>query len=110
MAAVGAGTGTRTGARACTRSTERSRGRDRARDRAAASPRPPHQVVFGLVIAAREVLYLATTLGGALACPAYLLLDVATTWHEAESRRQGGFRGAREGGDGARPAAALAPP
>ena len=63
-------------------------------------PAPPAvpQVIFGLIVAAREVLYLATTCAGALACPAYLLLDVATTWHEAESRRQGGFRGAREGG------------
>jgi hypothetical protein len=62
--------------------------------------RPPSpQVTFGLIVAAREVLYLATTCAGALACPADLLLDVATTWHEAESRRQGGFRGAREGGD-----------
>ena len=47
------------------------------------------------------MLYLATTCAGALACPAYLLLDVATTWHEAESRRQGGFRGARGGDLGA---------
>jgi peptidoglycan/LPS O-acetylase OafA/YrhL len=49
-------------------------------------------MAFGLVVAAREVLYLATTLGGAVACPAYLLLDLATTWHEAASTRQGGFR------------------
>ena len=34
------------------------------------------------VVAAREVLYLATTLAGVLVCPAYLLLDLATVWTE----------------------------
>jgi hypothetical protein len=35
-----------------------------------------------LGVAAREVLYLATTLAGVLVCPAYLLLDLTTVWTE----------------------------
>ena len=42
----------------------------------------PEQLAFGQVVAAREVLYLATTLAGVLVCPAYLLLDLATVWTE----------------------------
>jgi hypothetical protein len=45
------------------------------------------QVIFGLVVAAREVLYLATTLAAAVACPAYLLVDIRTTWMEACSTK-----------------------
>ena len=63
----------------------------------------PAQVAFGLVVAAREVLYLATTLAGVLACPSYLLLDLPTTWAEAGSRRQGSFRGARRPGARCKP-------
>ena len=44
------------------------------------------EVIFGLVVTAREVLYLATTLAGILVCPAYLLLDMSTVWDEAESK------------------------
>ena len=40
---------------------------------------------FGLVVAAREVLYLATTVAGILACPVYLLLDISTVWAEADT-------------------------
>eukprot|EP01051_Picozoa_sp_SAG22_P001841 SAG22_NODE_76_length_22248_cov_14.352070_7_plen_823_part_00 len=52
----------------------------------------PLQVWFGLVVAAREVLYLATTLAGVVACPVYLLLDVSSVWSESESSVQGCWR------------------
>jgi hypothetical protein len=44
------------------------------------------QVSYGMVVSAREVLYLSTTLGGVLACPSYLLLDISTVWAEAETK------------------------
>ena len=44
------------------------------------------QKQFGMVVAAREVLYLATTLAGILTCPVYLLLDISTVWAEAETK------------------------
>eukprot|EP01051_Picozoa_sp_SAG22_P013723 SAG22_NODE_1570_length_4095_cov_8.591842_1_plen_1009_part_10 len=46
----------------------------------------PFQKEFGMVVAAREMLYLATTIGGMLACPCYLLLDISTVWAEAETK------------------------
>ena len=52
----------------------------------------PLQVWFGLVVAAREVLYLATTMAGVVACPVYLLLDVSSVWSESESSVQGCWR------------------
>eukprot|EP01052_Picozoa_sp_SAG31_P043475 SAG31_NODE_7253_length_1741_cov_1.899513_1_plen_451_part_01 len=52
------------------------------------------QVSFGLLVAAREVIYLGTTLAGILVCPVYLLLDVSTVWAEikGESRAKGCWR------------------
>ena len=50
------------------------------------------QRAFGLLVATREVLYIATTLAGVLVCPVYLLLDVATVWAEADSRLLGCWR------------------
>ena len=44
------------------------------------------QRYYGMVVSAREVLYLSTTLGGVLACPSYLLLDISTVWAEAETK------------------------
>jgi hypothetical protein len=43
-------------------------------------------------VAAREVLYLATTLTGLFACPVFLLLDLSTVWGEAPNRWLGAFR------------------
>lgn len=45
----------------------------------------PQQVAFAQVVAAREVLYLSTTIVGILLCPSYLLLDIATVWNEAKA-------------------------
>jgi hypothetical protein len=44
------------------------------------------QIYYGMVVSAREVLYLSTTLGGVVACPSYLLLDISTVWAEAETK------------------------
>eukprot|EP01050_Picozoa_sp_SAG11_P006666 SAG11_NODE_526_length_8740_cov_27.364194_4_plen_831_part_00 len=52
----------------------------------------PIQVCFGLVVAAREVLYLTTTMAGIVACPVYLLLDVSSVWSESETSVQGCWR------------------
>eukprot|EP01051_Picozoa_sp_SAG22_P017233 SAG22_NODE_2610_length_2383_cov_1.477671_2_plen_436_part_00 len=45
----------------------------------------PTQVDYFLVVAVREVLYIATTLASVLVCPAYLLLDISTVWAETDS-------------------------
>jgi hypothetical protein len=47
------------------------------------------QQVFGSVVAAREVIYLATAVAGLYACPVYLLLDLETAWGEAETVGEG---------------------
>eukprot|EP01049_Picozoa_sp_SAG25_P004280 SAG25_NODE_266_length_10666_cov_14.508943_11_plen_871_part_00 len=39
----------------------------------------------GEIVAARELLYFATTVTAAFACPVYLLADVSTVWREAET-------------------------
>eukprot|EP01052_Picozoa_sp_SAG31_P012576 SAG31_NODE_739_length_12444_cov_14.976831_2_plen_932_part_00 len=54
----------------------------------------PIQVSFGMLVAAREMIYLGTTLAGILVCPVYLLLDVTTVWAEikGESRAKGYWR------------------
>lgn len=41
---------------------------------------------FAEVVTARELLYVSTTIAGALACPVYLLIDLETVWKEAGSR------------------------
>eukprot|EP01047_Picozoa_sp_COSAG01_P044477 COSAG01_NODE_4023_length_5426_cov_7.423503_4_plen_784_part_00 len=40
------------------------------------------QQTFGSVVAAREVLYLATALAAVCACPVFLLIDLSTVWHK----------------------------
>jgi hypothetical protein len=37
---------------------------------------------FGSVVAAREVLYLATAVAAVCACPVFLLVDLSTVWHK----------------------------
>ena len=44
------------------------------------------------MVAAREVLYLATTLACVAACPVYVLLGVSSVWAEAKSKDQGCWR------------------
>ena len=46
----------------------------------------------GEIVAARELLYLGTTVTGVFACPAYLLLDISTLWKEAETREEKAVR------------------
>lgn len=46
----------------------------------------PIQIKYGMVVAAREMLYIATTIGGVLACPSYLLLDISTVWAESDTK------------------------
>jgi hypothetical protein len=42
----------------------------------------------GEIVAARELLYFATTVTAAFACPVYLLADISTVWHEAVTLEQ----------------------
>lgn len=42
----------------------------------------------GQIVAAREVLYLGTTVAALLACPVYLLTDITTIWMEADTTTQ----------------------
>ena len=44
------------------------------------------QRLLAAVVAAREVIYLASTLLGACACPVFLLLDPLTAWKEADTK------------------------
>ena len=44
------------------------------------------QQAFAAVVAAREVLYLGSTLLAAWHCPVFLLMDPVTAWKEAEGR------------------------
>lgn len=44
---------------------------------------------LGSVVAAREIVYMATSLAGVFACPSYLLLDLETVWNEAETTGDG---------------------
>jgi hypothetical protein len=46
----------------------------------------PVQIAFGQVVAAREVIYLATTVAGVLVCPAYLLLDLTTLLKQDDAK------------------------
>ena len=46
----------------------------------------------GEIVAARELLYLGTTVTGVFACPVYLLLDISTLWKEAETREEKAVR------------------
>eukprot|EP01043_Picozoa_sp_COSAG02_P015655 COSAG02_NODE_672_length_18655_cov_7.874003_7_plen_875_part_00 len=43
----------------------------------------PTQQYLSALVAAREVLYLASTLLALVACPSFLLLDLKTVWNEA---------------------------
>eukprot|EP01045_Picozoa_sp_COSAG04_P018755 COSAG04_NODE_1760_length_5665_cov_4.392203_2_plen_786_part_00 len=46
------------------------------------------QPVFGSIVAAREVLYLCSTLLATCQCPVFLLMDPFTAWNEAGSRME----------------------
>lgn len=46
-----------------------------------------HQRLVGRIVAAREVVYLATTLCAACACPVFLLLDITAVWKEERCLR-----------------------
>jgi hypothetical protein len=50
------------------------------------------QRTVGSVVAAREVVYIATTLCALFACPVFLLLDIGTVWREAETTTARVFR------------------
>ena len=48
----------------------------------------PTQTHLAAVVAAREILYLGSTLLAVIACPVFLLLDLRTVWNEAETPLQ----------------------
>jgi hypothetical protein len=43
------------------------------------------QLEVGRIVAAREVVYLATTLCAGFGCPVFLLLDIETVWTEVRT-------------------------
>ena len=50
------------------------------------------QVMVGTLVAVREMVYLLMTIVATISCPAYLLLDLQTVWHEAKPGLERGKR------------------
>ena len=50
------------------------------------------QRLLGSIVAAREIIYMFSTVVAAVQCPVYLLLDVRTVVKEAETRFQSAYR------------------
>ena len=48
----------------------------------------PDQQYLASIVAAREVLYMLSTIFAVVKCPVFLLLDLKTVWAEAETRLQ----------------------
>ena len=50
------------------------------------------QKTLASVVGAREAVYIVATMFAAMTCPVFLLLDLKTTWNEAETKMDGIFR------------------